>query len=157
MDQAPRKRRRLNYEKCHQCRAAKKKCEPTDRVWPQKCDRCIEERLECSENQRAAGSKCLPPSPSGEVASTESNSGVRLPIIAMTAYALKGDMERWLEKGVDDYIAKPVNRQLLMKKLLKWLVRPSDAVLATSSSHETINPLNAVPLHSRSATNRQGT
>ncbi|KAH7140507.1 GAF sensor hybrid histidine kinase, partial [Dactylonectria estremocensis] len=48
------------------------------------------------------------------------NSGVRLPIIAMTAYALKGDMERCLEKGVDDYIAKPVNRQLLMKKLLKW-------------------------------------
>ncbi|KAJ4215501.1 hypothetical protein NW757_014691 [Fusarium falciforme] len=52
------------------------------------------------------------------------NSGVRLPIIAMTAYALKGDMERCLEKGVDDYITKPVNRQLLMKKLLKWFGRP---------------------------------
>ncbi|KAH6973244.1 putative histidine kinase TCS1p [Ilyonectria destructans] len=51
------------------------------------------------------------------------HSGVSLPIIAMTAYALKGDMERCLEKGVDDYIAKPVNRELLMKKLLKWLVR----------------------------------
>ncbi|KAH7118466.1 histidine kinase-like ATPase [Dactylonectria macrodidyma] len=56
------------------------------------------------------------------------NSGVRLPIIAMTAYALKGDMERCLEKGVDDYIAKPVNRQLL----LKWLVRPGGAALATA-------------------------
>ncbi|KAM5528609.1 hsp90-like protein [Fusarium oxysporum f. sp. phaseoli] len=61
------------------------------------------------------------------------NSGIRLPIIAMTAYALKGDMERCLEKGMDDYIAKPMNRQLLMKKLLKWLVRPGDAVLATTA------------------------
>ncbi|KAJ4217904.1 hypothetical protein NW757_014611 [Fusarium falciforme] len=60
------------------------------------------------------------------------NSGVRLPIITMTAYALKGDMERCLEKGMDDYIAKPVNRQLLMKKLLKWLVRPGGAALATA-------------------------
>ncbi|KAH7117298.1 hypothetical protein EDB81DRAFT_873207 [Dactylonectria macrodidyma] len=60
------------------------------------------------------------------------NSGVRLPIIAMTAYALKGDMERCLEKGVDDYIAKPMNRQLLMKKMLKWLLRPGGTVLATT-------------------------
>ncbi|KAH7202738.1 hypothetical protein BKA60DRAFT_161377 [Fusarium oxysporum] len=61
------------------------------------------------------------------------NSGIRLPIIAMTAYALKGDMERCLEKGMDDYISKPMNRQLLMKKLLKWLVRPGGAVLATTA------------------------
>lgn len=66
------------------------------------------------------------------------NSGVRLPIIAMTAYALKGDMERCLEKGVDDYIAKPVNRQLLMKKMLKWLLKPGGVVLATRSSRENI-------------------
>ncbi|KAF4414904.1 hypothetical protein F53441_14688 [Fusarium austroafricanum] len=61
------------------------------------------------------------------------NRGIRLPIIAMTAYALKGDMERCLEKGMDDYIAKPMNKQLLMKKLLKWLVRPGGAVLATTA------------------------
>ncbi|KAH7120391.1 hypothetical protein B0J13DRAFT_612759 [Dactylonectria estremocensis] len=47
-------------------------CEPTDRVWPQKCTRCIESGFECSENQRANGSQCLPPSPSGEVTSTDS-------------------------------------------------------------------------------------
>ncbi|KAJ4077863.1 Two-component system protein A [Fusarium oxysporum] len=61
------------------------------------------------------------------------NSGIRLPIIAMTAYALKGDIERCMEKGMDDYIAKPMNRQLLMKKLLKWLVRPAGTVLATTA------------------------
>ncbi|KAH6953956.1 hypothetical protein BKA56DRAFT_237425 [Ilyonectria sp. MPI-CAGE-AT-0026] len=66
------------------------------------------------------------------------NSGVRLPIIAMTAYALKGDMERCLEKGVDDYIAKPMNRQLLMKKMLKWLLKPGGVVLTTRSSRENI-------------------
>ena len=48
--------------------------------------------------------------------------GIKLPVIAMTAYALKGDMEHCLDKGMDDYIAKPMNRQLLMKKLLKWLI-----------------------------------
>ncbi|EXL94465.1 histidine kinase osmosensor [Fusarium odoratissimum] len=37
-------------------------------------------------------------------------SGVWLLIIAMIAYALKGDMELCLEKAVDGYIAKPVNR-----------------------------------------------
>ncbi|KAM0341658.1 hypothetical protein ACHAPU_009904 [Fusarium lateritium] len=55
------------------------------------------------------------------------NNGIRLPIIAMTAYALKGDMEACLEKGMDDYIAKPMNKQLMMKKLLKWLLYPGEA------------------------------
>ncbi len=55
------------------------------------------------------------------------NGAMRLPILAMTAYALKGDMERCLENGFDDYIAKPVHRQLLMRKLLKWLIKPCDS------------------------------
>ncbi|KAI0435616.1 hypothetical protein F4803DRAFT_300752 [Xylaria telfairii] len=48
-------------------------------------------------------------------------SGVKLPIIAMTAYALAGDMEKVLEKGMDDYIAKPMNKNVLLRKLLRWL------------------------------------
>ncbi|KAF9773026.1 hypothetical protein IL306_009219 [Fusarium sp. DS 682] len=57
-------------------------------------------------------------------------SRIRIPIIAMTAYALKGDMERCLEKGMDDYIPKPMDKQMLMKKLLKWLRCPGDIVPA---------------------------
>ncbi|KAI9170812.1 Two-component system protein A [Paramyrothecium foliicola] len=77
--------------------------------------------------------------------------GIRVPIIAMTAYALKGDMDHCLDKGMDDYIAKPMNRQMLMKKLLRWLARPSGALSATKSSHAGLNAPDAVLLHHRAA------
>ncbi|CZR70038.1 uncharacterized protein PAC_19939 [Phialocephala subalpina] len=50
----PTMRRTLNLLKCQACRAARKKCDPEDRVWPQKCERCLShkpEPLECSEPQ----------------------------------------------------------------------------------------------------------
>ena len=47
--------------------------------------------------------------------------GSQIPIIAMTANALKGDAERFIGAGMSDYIAKPVDRQLLVKLLVKWL------------------------------------
>ncbi|KAI1306198.1 hypothetical protein F5Y03DRAFT_144466 [Xylaria venustula] len=49
------KRRRLNYNKCRFCRTAKKACTPVERAWPEKCQRCTELELDCSENTRAAG------------------------------------------------------------------------------------------------------
>ena len=44
-----------------------------------------------------------------------------VPIIAMTANAMKGDRERCLEAGMDDYIAKPVDAQDLYALVEKWL------------------------------------
>ena len=44
----------------------------------------------------------------------------RVPIIAMTAHAMKGYREKCLEGGMDDYIAKPIKRQIVMEVLEKW-------------------------------------
>lgn len=44
-----------------------------------------------------------------------------LPIIAMTAHALKGDRDRCLEAGMDDYVTKPVDPARLLEVLEKWL------------------------------------
>jgi CheY-like chemotaxis protein len=46
-----------------------------------------------------------------------------MPILALTAKAMKGDREKCLQAGASDYIAKPVNTDQLLSLLRVWLYR----------------------------------
>ncbi len=56
-----------------------------------------------------------------------------VPIIAMTANAMQGDMKACLDAGMDDYIAKPVRSQELMEKINHWLHRCAPEHISDSS------------------------
>lgn len=52
------------------------------------------------------------------------------PVVAMTASAMEGDVERCLEAGMDDYLAKPVRVEDLESTVMKWAIVVADATKA---------------------------
>jgi PAS domain S-box-containing protein len=53
----------------------------------------------------------------------EKRTGLHIPIIAMTAHAMKGDREKCLEKGMDEYISKPINAKQLVETIARVMSR----------------------------------
>jgi DNA-binding response OmpR family regulator len=56
------------------------------------------------------------------IRSSEQVSGKHVPVIALTAGAVKGEMENCLAAGMDDFLTKPIDRDMLMKLMQKHLV-----------------------------------
>jgi CheY-like chemotaxis protein len=56
-----------------------------------------------------------------------------LPLLAVTAMALKGDRQKCLDAGASDYIAKPVDIELLLALLRVWVARARDSAAAAAA------------------------
>ena len=50
------------------------------------------------------------------------NTENHIPIIAMTANAMKEDRKKCLDAGMDDYIAKPIKREIVFEAIEKWVL-----------------------------------
>jgi CheY-like chemotaxis protein len=54
-------------------------------------------------------------------------SGAHLPIVAVTAHAMQGDKERFLEAGMDGYVSKPLGRAEVLAAIAAALPEPTSA------------------------------
>jgi PAS domain S-box-containing protein len=68
----------------------------------------------------------------------EKQTGVHVPIVAMTAHALKGDRERCLAAGMDDYISKPIRRAELFETLARLFPEGARPRAAETADHENV-------------------
>ena len=59
----------------------------------------------------------------------EKITGTHIPIIAMTAHAMKGDEERCLQAGMDGYVSKPIQREAMLEMIHRLVAEPPVATL----------------------------
>ena len=63
-----------------------------------------------------------------------------LPIIAMTAHAMTRDRERCIEAGMDDYVAKPIEPDILFSTLTKWVRSSEDRQKTADTPTSVLKP-----------------
>lgn len=82
----------------------------------------------------------------------EKSTGKHIPIIAMTASAMRGDRENCIAAGMDDYMSKPVGKQQLIAVLERWLGKNAppapETINFAPEGDESDAPLNVVKLTS---------
>jgi CheY-like chemotaxis protein len=64
---------------------------------------------------------------------SERQTGEHMPVVALTAHAMKGDRERCLEAGMDDYVSKPIEARALFAAIERVVRRPVDDIMADGS------------------------
>ncbi|MBF0231708.1 MAG: response regulator [Desulfamplus sp.] len=71
-------------------------------------------------------------------ANLASTNGLKIPVIAMTAHAIEGYRSKCLQAGMNDYVTKPLKKELLLSMVEKWigLTRPPDSSEPDSSDAE---------------------
>jgi PAS domain S-box-containing protein len=63
----------------------------------------------------------------GAIRAEEAGTNGHVPIVGVTAHALKGDRERCLDAGMDDYLPKPISPRALLEKIERWSGGHADA------------------------------